>query len=139
MSFGRQEKTKTIASHREIALVKVKEIKGFFEEGLWQIDLDDLSRIRRYLYQQLRILNLVIKGFIGNRCLLLASALTYASLLSLVPLLALMFSILKGLGVQNRLEPILNHSLHRSHQRRDAWSVRIGGSDRDCHLGDRQH
>ena len=92
-------------------MVKVKEIKGFFEEGLWQIDLDDLSRIRRYLYQQLRILNLVIKGFIGNRCLLLASALTYASLLSLVPLLALMFSILKGLGVQNRLEPILLEKL----------------------------
>ena len=92
-------------------MVKVKEIKGFFEEGLWQIDLDDLSRIRRYLYQQLRILNLVVKGFIGNRCLLQASALTYTSLLSLVPLLALMFSILKGLGVQNRLEPILLEKL----------------------------
>jgi membrane protein len=92
-------------------LVKVKEIKGFFEEGLWQIDVDDRSRIRRYLYQQLRILNLVVKGFIGNRCLLLASALTYTSLLSLVPLLALMFSILKGLGVQNRLEPILLEKL----------------------------
>jgi hypothetical protein len=56
-----------IAFHREIALVKVKEIKGFFEEGLWQIELDDLSRIRRYLYQQLRILNLVVKGFIDNQ------------------------------------------------------------------------
>ncbi|HEV8343263.1 MAG TPA: YihY/virulence factor BrkB family protein [Candidatus Binatia bacterium] len=87
--------------------MKVKEIKGFLEEGLWQADVESLSRIRRHLYHQLRIFNLVVKGFIDNRCLLLASALTYTSLLSLVPLLALMFSILKGLGVQNRLEPML--------------------------------
>jgi membrane protein len=87
--------------------LKVKEIKGFLEEGLWQADVESLSRIRRHLYHQLRIFNLVVKGFIDNRCLLLASALTYTSLLSLVPLLALMFSILKGLGVQNRLEPML--------------------------------
>jgi membrane protein len=91
--------------------LKVKEIKGFLEEGLWQADVESLSRIRRHLYHQLRIFNLVVKGFIDNRCLLLASALTYTSLLSLVPLLALMFSILKGLGVQNRLEPILLEKL----------------------------
>lgn len=90
---------------------RIKEIKGFFEEGLWQADVEGLSRIRRNFYYQLRILNLVVKGFIDNRCLLLASALTYTSLLSLVPLLALMFSILKGLGVQNRLEPILLEQL----------------------------
>jgi len=92
-------------------LNKVKAIKCFFEEGLWQADLEGLSRIHRRLFRYLRILSLVVKGFIGNRCLLLASALTYTSLLSLVPLLALMFSILKGLGVQNRLEPILLEKL----------------------------
>ena len=36
-----------------------------------------------------------------------ASALTYTTLLSIVPLFALAFSVLKGLGVQNRLEPLL--------------------------------
>jgi membrane protein len=45
--------------------------------------------------------NAVDKGFLR------ASALTYSTLLSLVPLLALMFSVLKGLGVQRRLEPLL--------------------------------
>lgn len=92
-------------------MVKITEIKNFFDEGLWRSDLAGLSRIRRLLYHGLRILNLVVKGFIDNRCLLLASALTYTSLLSLVPLLALMFSILKGFGVQNRLEPILLEKL----------------------------
>jgi membrane protein len=49
----------------------------------------------------------VVKRFIDDRCLLHASALAYTTLLSLVPLLALMFSVLKGLGVQRRLEPLL--------------------------------
>lgn len=39
--------------------------------------------------------------------MLRASALTFTTLLSLVPLLALMFSVLKGFGVQNQLEPVL--------------------------------
>lgn len=49
----------------------------------------------------------VVKRFFADSCLLHASALAYTTLLSLVPLLALMFSILKGLGVQRRLEPLL--------------------------------
>ena len=71
------------------------------------MDLDGLSGVKRSLYRQLRIIYFAVKGFIDNGCFLLASALTYSTLLSLVPLLALMFSILKGLGVQNRLEPLL--------------------------------
>ena len=47
------------------------------------------------------------KAFHTDRVLLHASALTYATLLSLVPGLALTFSILKGLGVQRRLEPLI--------------------------------
>jgi membrane protein len=47
------------------------------------------------------------RRFYADNCLRHASALAYTTLLSLVPLLALMFSILKGLGVQRRLEPLL--------------------------------
>ncbi len=90
---------------------KIREISNFFKERLWQADLNDLSPLRRRLYHHLRIVYVAVKAFIDNHCLLLASALTYTTLLSLVPLLALMFSILKGLGVQNRLEPILLEKL----------------------------
>src|SRR5438034_5510644 len=47
------------------------------------------------------------RRFLADQCLMRASALAYTSLLSLVPLLALMFAVLKGLGVQRRLEPLL--------------------------------
>ena len=49
----------------------------------------------------------VLRRFRDDRCLLHASALTYTSLLSIVPLLALMFDVLKGLGAQRGLESIL--------------------------------
>jgi membrane protein len=42
-----------------------------------------------------------------DECLVRASALAYTTLLSIVPLLALMFAVLKGLGAQRRLEPLL--------------------------------
>lgn len=45
--------------------------------------------------------------FYDDNCLMRASALAYVSLLSLVPLLAVMFAVLKGLGVQRRIEPLL--------------------------------
>lgn len=45
--------------------------------------------------------------FQRERCAEKAAALTYSTLLALVPLLAIMFALLKGLGVHNTLEPLL--------------------------------
>ncbi len=53
------------------------------------------------------VVRTAVRRFLSDRCLERASALAYASLLSMVPLFAIMFAALKGLGVQNRLEPIL--------------------------------
>jgi len=47
----------------------------------------------------------VVRAFSHDRVLLHASALTYVTLLSLVPFLALAFAILTGLGVPRKLEP----------------------------------
>lgn len=55
----------------------------------------------------LKLVLATVQRFYGDRCLEASAALTYTSLLSLVPLFALMFAVLKGLGARNRLEPIL--------------------------------
>jgi membrane protein len=60
-------------------------------------------RLRRLL----QFAQLVGREFFVDHCLLRASALTYSTLLAIVPLLALMFAVLKGLGVQNVLEPLI--------------------------------
>jgi membrane protein len=82
-------------------------LQRFLHHGVWSADLREISRVRALLYQTTRFLSHAVSGFLEDQCLLRASALTYTSLLSLVPFLALMFSVLKGLGVQRRLEPLL--------------------------------
>ena len=77
------------------------------ERLLWQNELP-MSSIpegsRGPLARAWRFGEAVGSRFFFDRCLLHASALTYTTLLSLVPLLALMFAVLKGLGAQGRLE-----------------------------------
>jgi len=85
--------------------------RHFLEHELWEIDAEDRKWWRRFLLNQGQIMTLVVRGFIADGCMLRASALTFTTLLSLVPLLALMFSVLKGLGVQNNLAPLLLQNL----------------------------
>jgi len=79
----------------------------FFEHDLWEIDVADRRWWQNFLLNLGQIMTLVVRGFIVDGCMLRASALTFTTLLSLVPLLALMFAVLKGFGVQNELEPLL--------------------------------
>lgn len=77
------------------------------EEDVWQREPADLTRSRRLLYGQLRLLTIVAQGFMENRLTLQASALTFSMLLSIAPFLAVTFSVLKAFGVHNQLQPML--------------------------------
>jgi membrane protein len=61
----------------------------------------ELSGWRRYLLFVLRVLHLLIKELVGGQLNLRAMSLVYTTLLSIVPLLAVSFSVLKGFGVRN--------------------------------------
>jgi len=77
------------------------------EEDVWQREPADLTRFRRLLYRQLRLLTIVGHGFMENRLTLQASALTFSMILSIAPFLAVTFSVLKAFGVHNQLQPML--------------------------------
>lgn len=68
---------------------------------------DEFSRLKRYSFRCLRGALAVTGNFLEHKCLVRASALSFTTILSLVPLLALAFAILKGFGVQNALEPLI--------------------------------
>jgi membrane protein len=53
------------------------------------------------------VVQAAVGRFIDNNDLLWASALTYTTALSIVPLLVLVFSVLKGLGYTDQLEPVV--------------------------------
>lgn len=67
-----------------------------------------LAKIRRALYRATIIANSRYRDDVLD---LQAMSLTYSTLLSLVPFLAVMFSVLKAFGVQNALEPFLAQML----------------------------
>lgn len=75
--------------------------------GLWQLDPDDYAGAQRYLIRALQLATLVIRDFWRDQCVLHAAALAFTTILSLVPFFALAFALLKGFGVQNRLEPLI--------------------------------
>jgi membrane protein len=76
----------------------------FVKTDIWRIRLKDHSRSKSFVIRLIRIIALAIRGFDENKCRLRASALTFYSLLSIVPIIALMFGIAKGFGLQTQVE-----------------------------------
>jgi membrane protein len=86
-------------------------IRTFLADDIWLVEVDKLPRFKSVLYTQLQLALYVWREFWRDYSLLRASGLTYTTLLTLVPLLALMFALLKGLGVQRMLEPFFLEKL----------------------------
>ncbi|BDV43856.1 hypothetical protein GURASL_27790 [Geotalea uraniireducens] len=82
-------------------------IAGFFTHTLWEVELSSFGPLRGGAVKYLRIAVMLVRAFYDDQCLLRASALTFSTLLSIVPLFALAFAVLKGFGVQNTLEPFI--------------------------------
>jgi membrane protein len=87
-------------------------LKQQLKRLVWEQNLQEMPWAKRTLLRQLQMVVLVIRDFYNNRSLLRASALTYYTILSLVPLLALTFALLKAFGVQNQLQPLILDKLN---------------------------
>jgi membrane protein len=69
----------------------------------------DLSRI--YGFKAVAVVRSAVENFLNNDDLLRASALTYTVALSIVPVLALAFSVLKGFGGYDEIRPLIDRYL----------------------------
>ena len=74
---------------------------------VWDEDMRGLKGPRRVAVFVLRVLHMLVKELMGGQLNLRAMSLVYTTLLSIVPLLAVSFSVLKGFGVHNKVEPLL--------------------------------
>lgn len=81
--------------------------KELYDRYIADVELSRLPPVRRILVRIFQVLAVALKKMQQDNCLFMASSLTYWTMLAVVPLLALAFSILKGFGVQNRLEPFI--------------------------------
>ena len=79
-------------------------IISFFKEDVWIISEHKLNAIQKFAIKCLRVLLLSIQGFIDDLCILRASALTLYTVLSVVPVIAMLFGIAKGFGFEQKLK-----------------------------------
>lgn len=76
----------------------------FATKKIWEVRLEKIDKRQVFLVKQLRIFSLSIKGFNEDKCLNKAAALTFYTLFSIVPIVALLFAISKGFGFEKTLE-----------------------------------
>ncbi|MCJ7500682.1 YihY family inner membrane protein [bacterium] len=77
---------------------------AFMKTGIWRTRRGDVHSPTWFLIKVLRVLLLTFRGFVENKCQLRASSLTFYSLLSIVPVMAMAFGVAKGFGFQKTLE-----------------------------------
>src|SRR3569833_2375776 len=74
---------------------------------VWGSDFSRLSRPRRELVEGARLLHNLVRDLAAGQLTLRAMSLVYTTLLSLEPLLAVSYSVLKAFGVQNQVSFVL--------------------------------
>lgn len=84
-----------------IALIKM--VIRFLTIDVWKLTADNVSGTLKYLINVIKALFLSIRFFLNDRMMEKASALTYYTLLAIVPLFALILGIAKGFNVQDML------------------------------------
>lgn len=82
-------------------------LKRGFDNRVWNVDPATVPAWKRWLVHATRISVAIGRDLADGQLNLQAMSLVYTTLLSLVPLLAISFSVLKGFGVHNQLEPVL--------------------------------
>lgn len=82
-------------------------MKAGLERAVWESPLDAMPWWRRRGFMAVRMVLALHRDMVDGALPMRAMSLVYTTLLSLVPLLAISFSVLKGFGVHNQIEPFL--------------------------------
>ena len=95
--------------------LQIDKWKKFFQKELWIADEEKYPPIIRSIIKAIRIIILSTEQFNSNRIVVRASALTYSTLLSIIPILAILFAIARGFGFDSILEGLFRDNMS-SHQ-----------------------
>lgn len=95
---------------------KIEQIIQFLKVGMWRISAGDVSPVKYLLVGILKKLALAIRFFTTKRVMTKAAALTYSTLLAIVPILAVVFAIARGFGYSKYIEIWFRESLESQPQ-----------------------
>lgn len=108
-----EERLQTIRSRREKEQRKGffsrltrrgKKAKRFFSNEIWRLREDDLRGSQRWMVRVLQVIVITIREYTDGNLGRKASALTYTTLLALIPMLAVILSIAAGFGMQSSVQ-----------------------------------
>lgn len=83
---------------------RARSVIHFFSYGMWHMHLRHKPRLLAFAVKVLRVTVLSVREFQRDKCQLRASALTFYTVLSIVPVLAMAFGIAKGFNLDQRLK-----------------------------------
>jgi len=89
----------------------IQQIRDKVLDRVWEVESSNLTRFKRLIHVLIKMVLMVARDFIEKLVKLQAMALAFKTLLSLAPLLAVVFAVLKTFGVHNRMEPALAEAL----------------------------
>ncbi|NLO00238.1 MAG: YihY/virulence factor BrkB family protein [Bacteroidales bacterium] len=84
-----------------------RRLKRFLKEDIWELNIEELSRMKARLVRDLKILIITIRTFSAQKIGSQAVALSFFCTMAVVPFLAIAFAVTGGLGQAERLRDLL--------------------------------
>lgn len=107
-----------------------KRILHFINVGIWEIHLKNLPPVKALPIKILRVVILAARGFIKDDCRKKASVLTYYSLLNIVPIVAVVFGVAKGFGLNKLIEKQILQMAQKGNWQSDLTGQILGFSQK---------
>ena len=82
-------------------------LKQKITSKVWSVDINTLPRWQGVLLSIVRFIHIMLDDFLDGQLNLRAMSLVFTTMLSIVPLIAVSFSVMKAFGVHNQMEPML--------------------------------
>ena len=90
----------------------LKRVIHFLTEGVFQLRPEEVeNRFLRWILKQYKLLYYTARGVIEHNTLMRSASLTFYTLMSIVPLAALIFAVMKGFGMAENLTNELHAAL----------------------------
>ena len=83
---------------------KIKIFLNFITYDIWRVSEAEVTHTKFSFYNIIKTIILAVRRFTTDRITDKAAALTYSTLLSIVPLLAILFAIARGFGFDHMME-----------------------------------
>lgn len=110
-------------------------VKKFLRRDLWLPDSTALKGWAAFYIKPLRLVVVAVSDFRDGALSLRATGLVSTTLLSLVPFLAVTFSVLKAFGVHQQIEPVLDQALEPLGQKGEEITTHVIEFVNDLQVG----